>query len=267
MLEPRIGNHEQTREYQNAWTFWSWFKLTKICLEFRLGWKIPHAGFASFQEYDKWHKELTKKTNLWFADKKYLKFRDQRDKMRLKVARGKAAPSDLAYLARSVELTVPLSKYESDLDRLVEVLELPPYWRHFVEQCVLYSAPEIHPVVRPSPEAKLDWDSHRQSNVLRITNIFADTPLKDFRSRKFVRQYQTLVKKLPRYKVTQARRKKNFDTYKSIQELTKGAKRSDYELGEHLFGVVEDGKLERKRMENAKKLRQRAEKLTKNRGH
>lgn len=258
---------EQSKEYQNAYAFALRFRASKHCLEFRVAWKIPPIGFETYAEYQAWEKKLLKQTNQWLAGEKYVAYSKQRDQMRLKEARGKISRSDLLVFAWRVEQTVPLHKYQSDLEDVLHRENLPAYWKGFVENCLLFANPEIHAVTRPEPTAKLHWSNDLQSNVLEIENIFADTPVEDFRSKRFVREYLKLVKKLPGYWLTKTRSRKNFSKYQTALKLTKDQRGSDYEFGEMLYGPTEDGKMETKNKEKAKKIRHTAIKLVRQRGN
>lgn len=267
MPKKRLALSEQSKEYQNAYAFALRFQASKLCLEFRVAWKIPPTGFKSYAEHQAWERQLFKKTNEWLAGEKYASFSKQRDQMRLKEAKGQVSRSDLLVFAWSIEQTVPLYKYQSDINDVLRREDLPAYWKGFVEKCLLFANPEIHPVVRPEPKARARWSNDLQGNVLEIENIFADTPVKDFRSKRFVRDYLILVQKLPGYWLTQTRAKKNFEKYQTALKLTKDERGSDYEFGEMLYGPTEDGKVENKNKEKAKKIRYHAKKLTRPKGN
>ncbi len=266
MPKKRAAKPEDSKEYQNAYAFCLRFQASVLCLRFRTAWKIPSLGFASYAEHHVWESDLLKQTNEWLAGEKYKDYLKQRDQMRLKEAQGKVSRSDLLVFAWRIEQTIPLHKYQSDLEDVLRREDLPEYWKRFVERCLLYAHPEIHPVIRPEPKAEVRWDNDAQSNILEIKNVFADTPVEDFRSKRFVRDYLRLVKKLPGHWLTKTRTKKNFDKYRTALTLTKDQRGSDYEFGEILYGPTEDGKMENKNRENAKKIRQNAKKLKHPRG-
>jgi len=261
MPKKLITKIEQTKEYQIAWVFLAWFRSSKPLLEFRVAWKIPPTGFSSQKEQKVWEEGLFKQTNLWLASDKYLKYLKQRDIKHIEAAQGKISWSDFQIFARSVSLTIPLIKYAADLDNLLLYTELPLYWRNFVERCVFYNEPKICPVNRPAPQTKIEWDNDLQCKTAHIVNIFADTPISDFRSKQFAREYLKLVKTLPGYKIAKTRSKKNFDKYQKAFQLSKDEKGSDYEFGEMLFNSSSEGKKENKNKEKAKKIRQFAKKL------
>lgn len=267
MPKKRVAKPEDSKEYQNAYAFCLRFQASVLCLQFRTAWKIPPLGFASYAEHRAWESRLLKQTNEWLAGERYAGYSKQRDQMRLKEARGKVSRSDLLIFAWRIEQTVPLHKYQSDIEDVLRREDLPAYWKGFVEQCLLYANPEIRAVTRPEPQPKVRWSNDLQGNILEIENVFADTPIEDFRSKRFVRDYLKMVKKLPGHWLTKTRIKKNFDKYRTALNLSKEQRGSDYEFGEMLYGPTEDGKIENKNKEKAKKVRQNAKKLKRPRGN
>lgn len=258
-----------------AYFFSKQFTASKSCLQFRVAWKIPHEGFSSLAEYKTWKSDLIKKTNERFKSAEYKDLIAQRDQMRIRVAEGKASQSDLLVFAHSVEETIPLDKYRMDLTHLTNFWGKPLYWKDFIEQCVLFKDFKIYPVIRPTPSPKAFWDNDLQTYILRIENVFPDTPLIDFHAKRFTREYLHLVKKMPGYPKKKERIKVDFETYKkyfvinsekSSGHALENRKLSDYELGERLYGSTEDGVQETKNKERAKKKRQRIEKLVRPRG-
>lgn len=275
MPRKAINKIEDTREYQLAYLFWQKFKKSKSCLQFRVAWKIPHEGFSSREEYKVWEGDLFKKTNERFESAEYKELIAQRDQMRIRVAEGKASQSDFLVFAYSIEETIPLDKYRMDIAHLMNFWDQPLYWRDFIEQCVLFKDPTIRPVIRPIPSPKALWDNDLQTYILRIENIFPDTPLIDFHAKHFTREYFRLVKKLPGYPKKKERFKESFETQKKYFDLKSekssqyglgNKKLSDYELGDRLYEKTENGVQETKNKERAKKIRQRMEKFVRSRG-
>ncbi|MCC7004844.1 hypothetical protein IT397_02925 [Candidatus Nomurabacteria bacterium] len=258
------SNSKETKEYQNAHLFWEKFRFSKLCLQFRVAWKIPAEGFMLKSQFVDWNKNLIDKTNKWLQSEKYKSYLEKRDKMKIQVACGTASQDLFFDFARKVWLTVPLYKYQADLNDLVKRFDLPLYWFDFVEECVLYAQPEIRRIVRPSPEPMVKWDNILQCYVLYISQIFPETTIEDFRTKRFVKKYKALLKKLPGYKMSLSRSKKQFVAIEKIINLPKKTYLADYELSDYLYGCIDnDGSTETKRRNSVKKLRQRTRRLIK----
>lgn len=226
----------------------------------RRAWGIPVDGFLTHQEHQDWYTKLVEQTNKYLKSEKYRDLEAKRDKMRLRVAHGKVVDIDFKLFAYRVWKTVPMYKFDYDVDCVTVQSGKPVYWRHFIEQCILFSKPQITQISRPKPEPHVAWDNYSQCYSMTIENLFPDTTLQDFQSREFSEKFKKLQKKLPGYQTHKSRRKRTLTEMEQLAELDRETNLSDYEKGEKIFGVVEDGLVETKRRNNIKQRRNRLKK-------
>lgn len=250
-------------QYQEALLFKLAFQKFNHCLKFRKAWKISDKGFVDYREYNIWYNKLLENSNKYLTSKKYKDYQQQVVDKRKDYHQGKITKNDLELFATQVHLTIPIQKYEFDIDQITICSGKPTYWRYFVERCLLFDDFEISPITRPLPEPKLCWDSYNRVYELFIENIFPDTTTKDFDNPSFTRRFRELQKKLPGYQFSRPRLKKKIEYDLKVLELDLGAKLSDSEKTEEIEGEVDSldfGVVEKKRTNKLKQTRYRLRK-------
>jgi hypothetical protein len=254
-------------QYQRALIFSVGFQKSEDCKSFRKAWAIPAEGFLGYPDWHVWEAKLIERTNTYYRSDKYKAGQAQITRKRLEVARGKITETDLKIFAMRKSWAIPLHKYDYDIDQITVASGLPIYWRDFIEQCLLFSTIErmyVQPIRKPLPTPRLKWNFYGQCHEMVIEDVFPDTNVRDFTSKKFTRQLQELQKKLPGYSAKKPRRKKTLEFGLEIQKLDQQSKLTDMEKADAIMGEIgglDFGSLDRKRSNRVRQARYRTRKL------
>jgi hypothetical protein len=260
--EIKVIDGATSREYQAPELFKKKFQNSLECRKFRLAWQIPVNGYDDHRAYGTFYEHLHAQDRAYAKSEKFVSNRAILLEARKKWAEGKIRDGELEWNTREFERRIPSVKYDEDLDTIVRKSKKPPYWRNFIEECILFHDVDPTFISRPRLEPKLQWSNDRQDYEIIIGNIFADTTAEDFRSIGFAHQLKKLQTKLAVHAPT-PRRKKNFEPGLKLMDL-EDDKLTDREKADLIEGIspndptfMKTPKQDEKRKSKIKSMRRR----------
>jgi hypothetical protein len=206
---PEIVDGTKLREYQEPQLFKQKFQRSETCRLFRKAWHIPPDGFEKYSSYGIFHDELRKMDAAYATSETFTKNRATLIAKRKLWAEYKISDGDLELATYEFARRIPSVKYDEDLDSIVRKSKKPPYWRSFIEECLLFHEAETEFVNRPPLELKAKWNNDLKRYEILIGNIFYDTTAEEFAERRFTKTLHDLQKRYLAYGPV-PRQKKNF---------------------------------------------------------
>lgn len=137
-------------------------------------------------------------------------------KKKLQWANEKIAFSDIRAWGLKMQQQQPLFKFEYYISAIMTKLKIPQRYEAFVERClILKEPPEWFPIERNMPRPELSYDLNTGRKRLFI-ETFADTKIKDFRSKLFRLEFKKLRAKLYDYGTIKQLGIPNLEMYETI---------------------------------------------------